>query len=168
MDIKSLTELKYDIKTEMFDLTQPTFFYNTNVPIYEWIVGPDEEMRPDLLFAKIYNIEFEQLEYYLENLDVLLYINDIINPFDIIKDMVILYPSIDDLSKFRYDITSDPKSVDDDTQLLNKLGYVDKRTRTDSNRQQYIENDLSLPPVVLEKPRQSVRVENGRIKIGGL
>jgi hypothetical protein len=50
----------------------------------------------------------------------------------------------------------------------NKLSVPNKSTKKDTNREKYKENNYSLPPVVLSKPREPVRLENGKFSIGGL
>ena len=56
-------------------------------------------------------------------------------------------------------------------EVIKQLGVQNKpnkTTRVDPNRQNYIENDYSLSPVVLDTPKEPVRIVDGKFSIGGL
>jgi hypothetical protein len=81
--------------------------------------------------------------------------------------MVLSYPSKGDFEKFRY--SQNLEETNDE--VIRQLGVINrpnKTTKIDPNRQNYIENDYSLSPVVLDTPREPVRLEDGKFSIGGL
>lgn len=168
MDIKSLNEgIKLNPDTGLYNLFSPTFFFNTGVGLSQHIVTKDEEMRIDLVFANMYSIEMSMMYNYYQDIDVILFINNIDNPLNIKEGMAIDYPNIDDIYKFRYVA---PTTIND-VSITMKLGtpnMPNKATRKDKSRQSYVENDYSLSPVVLDTPREPVRIENGKFSIGGL
>lgn len=168
MDIYSLyKQVKLDKKQNLFDLFEPTFFYRTDIPLGEYTVTVDDEMRPDILFKNIYNIDYSLLDSFLEDIDVLLFINNIANPLNIKSGMKINYPlSIESFGSYRYTV-----SDNSNTNVLEQLAvpnYKDKTTRTDLNRQNYIENNYSLSPVLMDSPREPITIQNGVFSIGGL
>ena len=167
MDIYSLNkQVKFDTAQNLYNLFQPTFIFNTAVSLQEYEVTRDDEMRIDLIFMNMYQYDVSML-YYLDNIDVLLFINNIDNPLNIKAGMILRYPSPDDFDRFRYTDTLENLSTDVTKQLATP-NLPNKTTKVDPNRQSYLENDYSLPPVVLDVPREPVRIEDGRFSIGGL
>lgn len=168
MDIKSLQEgVKLNPDTGLYNLFTPTFIFNNTIALNQYTISKDEEMRIDLVFSNMYSIEMSMMSNYYQDIDVILYINNIDNPLNIKEGMVLDYPSIDDIYRFRYVATT----TINDNSITKKLGTPNtpnKTTRRDTARQDYIENDYSLSPVVLDTPREPVRIENGRFSIGGL
>lgn len=167
MDITSLQrDTKFDTKG-MYDLFATTFFYNTTVPLKEYVVTMDDEMRIDLVFRNMYEIELNILHLYLQDVDIILYINNIDNPLNLKEGMILRYPEIGNMDKFRY-VPTTSQTSNDISKQLGVQNSPDKTNKVDSIRQQYIENDYSLPPVVLDTPKESVRLIDGRFSIGGL
>lgn len=168
MEIQSINKDVKRVNNGLYDLFTTSFLYNPNIQLSEYVVSSNEEMRLDIVFANMYNIEYSILDTYLKDIDVILYINSIHNPLNIKKDMILKYPpNIEDLQNFRYV----PDKVIDKTSVAKQLGVPNtpnKSTRKDSSRQSYIENDYSLSPVVLDTPREPVRIEKGNFSIGGL
>lgn len=171
MDINSLSnDIKKDtsISDSLYDLFTITFFYDTNVVLNDYVVTVHDEMRIDLVLSNMYNFDFINLDLHLGDIDVILFINNIDNPLNIKEGMVLKYPtSYSDIDKFRYVLPSDVNSTSV-TQQLATPNTPNKKTRVDKTRQSYIENDYSLSPVVLDTPREPVRITNGRFSIGGL
>ena len=168
MDIYSLSkQVKFDTDQNLYNLFQPTFIYNENINLLSYEVTMDDEMRIDLIFKNMYQYDVSMLEYYLDNIDIVLFINNIDNPLNIKAGMILKYPNTDDFSKFRYTDTLENLSTDVTKQLATP-NLPSKTTKVDPNRQSYLENDYSLPPVVLDVPREPVRIEDGRFSIGGL
>ena len=168
MDIKSLYKyIKKSQTTGFYDLFTPTFISNPNIQLNQYIVTKDDEMRIDLVFANMYSIENSDLESYLEDIDVILYINNIDNPLNIKEGMVLDYPIIGELDDYRY-LPPTTLSNNSITKQLGTPNTPNKTTRRDESRQNYIENDYSLSPVVLDTPREPVRIIDGRFSIGGL
>ena len=168
MDIYSLNkQVKFDTAQNLYNLFQPTFIFNTAVSLQEYEVTRDDEMRIDLIFMNMYQYDVSMLQYYLDNIDVVLFINNIDNPLNIKSGMILRYPNPDDFDRFRYEDKLETLSTDVTKQLATP-NLPNKATKVDPNRQSYLENDYSLPPVVLDVPREPVRIEDGRFSIGGL
>lgn len=169
MDIYSLhKQVKFNTNQNLFDLFEPTFFFRTDVPLGKYTVTIDDEMRADLLMKNIYNIDYSLLDSFLEDIDVLLFINNIDNPLNIKAGMTIEYPlSIESFATYRY-TSPESSSSNDILQQLAVPNYVDKTTRSDLDRQSYIENNYSLSPVLMESPRDPIVIRNGVFSVGGL
>jgi hypothetical protein len=168
MDIRSLQEgVKRNNETGLYNLFTPTFIYNPSIALEQYTITKDEEMRIDLVFSKMYSIEMSVMSNYLQDIDVILYINNIDNPLNIKEGMILDYPIISELQEYRYS----PSDTLVDKSITRQLGIPNrpnKTTRRDTSRQNYIENDYSLSPVVLDTPREPVRIVDGRFSIGGL
>lgn len=168
MDITSLQrDTKFDTTQELYDLFTTTFYYNPTVSLKEYVVTVDDEMRIDLVFKNMYGIELNILHLYLKDIDVITYINNIHNPLNIKEGMILKYPTITDMDKFRY-VPTTSQTSNDISKQLGVQNSPDKTNKVDNIRQQYIENNYSLPPVVLDSPKESVRLIDGRFSIGGL
>ena len=102
----------------------------------------------------------------LSDTDIILYINGIDNPLNIVEGMIIKYPRFEMLESFRIFLV-DSKAA---KSIRNKLAVANpnKSTRKDGARQKFVENDYLLPPVVLGSPRDPVRTGEGTILIGGM
>jgi len=135
-----------------YDLTQLTYQSRNDVEMYQYEVQRGEVMRMDLVCESIYG----GIEY----LDLLMHINNIDNPLNVKEGVMIKYPDASKISLFR--IVEEKKS-----DVQNKIANTNKTTRKDSNREAYIKQGYSLPPVVLEKPIEPVRIEGDNIVIGG-
>lgn len=169
MDIYSLyNQVKFDTDQNMYNLFEPSLIYNDEVDMGTYTITRDDEMRIDLVFQNIYQIDDIRMKNEYTNIDILAYINNIYNVLNLKSGMVIQYPlAMDDFVKFRYV----PETKSTNTDIIKQLGtenLQDKTTKTDLSRQNYIENNYSLPPVVLDTPREPVRIENGNFSIGGL
>lgn len=171
MDINSLSnDIKKDtsINGSLYDLFTITFLYDTRIVLSDYTVTSYDEMRIDLVLSNMYNFDFVNLDLHLGDIDVILFINNIDNPLNIKEGMVLKHPtSYSDIDKFRYVLPSDMNNTSV-TQQLATPNTPNKKTRVDKTRQSYIENDYSLSPVVLDTPREPVRITNGRFSIGGL
>jgi hypothetical protein len=172
MDIVSINEfIRFDNDLDLYNLIEPTLVYLDDVPGTEinyknFLVEEHHEMRIDLLFRDMYDLESNEVGIYLGNIDVLCFINDIDNPLNIVKGMLLRYPPIGDFDKFR--INSDGDNFSKKEDIKSKLVVPNKSTRKDKSREKFKEAGYSLPPVVLDKPRPPVRISNGRFSVGGL
>lgn len=152
MNIYDIDKLKKN-PDGSYDLTQLTFNSRSDVEFFSYTVQSGEEMRMDLVCQSIYgDVEF---------IDVIMHINNIDNPLNIKEGTTIKYPPSNKLQLFRIE-----EEKKDDVQK--KLANPNKSTRKDNNRKKYIEQGYSLPPVVLEKPVDPVRVTDDGISIGGV
>jgi hypothetical protein len=166
MDIKSLNSyIRFNSDLDLFDLLEPVFRFDNTVRLREITVESWHEMRIDLLFQSMYNLEPNEVGIYLENIDVILYINNIDNALNIKSGMNIRYPSLDEIDNFRYREDNLSRSR---TSAKERLIVPNKTTRKDPTREKFKEEGYSLPPVVLDVPRSPVRIEGGQFSIGGL
>lgn len=167
MDIKSLFEYtKFDKSINLYDLSTPSFIYDDNVPMKEFTVDEYHEMRIDLIFKSMYELEDNEINLYLKNIDVILYINNILNPLSIVRDSILIYPSkLEYLNKFRYELTQLEEDILTKKEMLS---VPSKSTKADTNRKNYTENGYLVPPVVMDIPKSPVRINNGKFSVGGL
>jgi hypothetical protein len=117
-------------------------------------------MRMDLVMMSIYDDASV-----LKSMDVLLFINNIDNPLNIMVGDIIYHPPLDVLDSYRY--TFEPSSRAGEN-VRKALAVPNKTTKKDGNRRKFVENGYSLPPVVLDESKPPVRVEGDKIVIGGL
>jgi hypothetical protein len=172
MDIISINQsIRFDDDLDLFDLFKPTLIYLDDVPGTEidyksFVVEEYHEMRIDLLFRDMYGFEPSEVGVYLGNIDIICFINDIDNPLNIKRGMVLRYPPMEDFDKFRFNDDRDNFGKKED--VKSRLVVPNKSTRKDKSREKFKEAGFSLPPVVLDKPRPPVRIKNGKFSIGGL
>jgi hypothetical protein len=151
MDLYDINSLRKGTDGK-YDLTQLTFQYRNDVELYQYQVQKGEEMRIDLVCESIYGTT--------EYLDIIMHINNIDNPLNIKEGIILKYPSPGKIDLFR--IKEETPSL-----VQDKIININKTTRKDSNREKYIKQGYSLPPVVLEKAVDPVRIEGDNIVIGG-
>jgi hypothetical protein len=169
MDIISLNEyLTLDRnQNSLVNLFKPVIINPTiDTELGYYTVGRDDEMRIDLIFKNIYELESNEVGIYLGNIDVLLSLNNIDNPLNIKEGTVIKYPQLGQFDLFRITIDENQNKIK--SSIGQKLSVPNKTTRKDKSRGSYLANDYSLPPVVLEAPREPVRIEDSIFSIGGL
>jgi hypothetical protein len=153
MDIKSIqvNNIVNDYGGRVVDMHGPDFVYGTQ-NFGQYIVQPHEEGRIDLVIDSIYG-DYDGKSY--EDIDVLLYLNNIDNPLSILSGMAIVYPSKDDIDDYRY------SKSDEITEIRpSKASRFNKTSNSDPNR--------SYPPTSNPTPKPPVTVENGKIIIGGI
>jgi hypothetical protein len=159
----SLESLKYNTYTKLYNFYYPVLAYvDTNIDksLGMYVVQQGEEMRIDLVMMSIYDDVSV-----LKNIDVLLFINNIDNPLNIMEGDVIYYTPIEVLDSYRYSFEPNSRAGEN---VRRALAVPNKTTKKDSNRRKFIENGYSLPPVVLDESKPPVRVEDDKIVIGGL
>lgn len=160
MNIKSLSKLKYNKKTKMYNLFYPRLLYlpKRNFQIYE--VQSGEEMRIDLVMKSIYLYDMS-----IEDIDVILFINGIDNPLSIKEGDIIYYPSYEQLDGYRTDFADKTNTGED---VRKALSTPNKSTKTDPNRKKFVDNGYFLPPIVNDSEKAPIRLEGNKIVIGGL
>lgn len=167
MDIFSLyNTVKFNNTDGVYNLFEPIILFK-NDATQEYTVTDTDEMRIDLIFQNMYNITPNSIYEMLEHIDIILRINNIDNPLNIKKGMVLIFPTMGEFETYRYSEVLEQTN----NEVIKQLGVQNnpnKTTRIDPNRQNYIENDYSLSPVVLDTPREPVRIVDGRFSIGGL
>lgn len=169
MNIKSINEfVRFDSDMDLYDLISPSLIYlnDSEVSYRTFDVEEHHEMRIDLVFRDMYNLEPNEVGLYLENIDIICSINNIDNPLNIKRGMSLKYPKLEDLDGFRF--SGDRDDFKNKEDVKSRLVVPNKSTKKDKDRQKFKDNRFSLPPVVLEKPRSPVRIKNGRFSVGGL
>ena len=161
MKIRSLDDIKFDRDKQLYNLFVPQLGMVDKITLYPYEVQRMEDMRIDLVMLSMYNQDASTFE----NTDIILYINNIDNPLNIVEGMTLFYPDPKDFDEFRIYL-SDKSSVGQD--IKEQLAAPNKTTRKDSSRKKYVEQGYSLPPVVLDKAQAPVRLQDGKILIGGL
>jgi lipopolysaccharide export LptBFGC system permease protein LptF len=137
------------------------------VEFSEYVIPKGFDMRLDLIFQDIYDLEPNEVGLYLENLDVIYYINNIDNPLNIKEGLVLKYPTnLGDILNFR--VSNIDSDINNKDIVKDKLSYPNKSTRKDKSRENFVKNGYSLPPVVLETPRPPVSIKDGKFNIGGI
>jgi hypothetical protein len=167
MDIFSLYKtVKFNNTDGVYNLFEPIIIFK-NDATQEYTVTNSDEMRIDLIFQNMYNITPNSIYEMLEDIDIILRLNNIDNPLNIKEGMVLKFPTMGQFETYRYSEILEETN----NEVIKQLGVKNnpnKTTRVDPNRQNYIENDYSLSPVVLDTPREPVRIVDGRFSIGGL
>jgi hypothetical protein len=167
MDIISLKEYLTYENQKLTNLFKPVLINpSINDELGTYVVGRDDEMRIDLILMNIYELEPNEVGIYLGNVDVLLALSDIDNPLNIKEGTIIRYPELGQFELFRLRINEDQAKIKN--AVGQKLAVPNKTTRKDKSRGSYLESDYSLPPVVLETPKEPVRIEDNNFSIGGL
>lgn len=172
MNIKSINEYIKADNNNLYNLFNPLFESRTRVigsdiTYSEYIVPKYQDMRIDLIFRDMYALEGYAGNDYLQDIDIILYINNIDNALNIKEGMVLKYPdSLESLSNFR--VEEDQQDIFDKKEITKKLVVPNKSTRKDSSREKFKEEGYSLPPVVLSSPKPPVTIDNGQFSIGGL
>jgi len=164
MDIKSLSDAILTIDTngiKSYSLFSPSFVWASNNPFSTYVVSHEEEGRIDLIMQGMYGPDID----YFSGLDVILYLNNIDNPLNILAGSEIIYVNGDLLDNYRY---TEIGGGTIETDIKQALAVPNKTTRVDKNRQKYVDNDYSLPPVVSSDNTPPVKVTNDKIIVGGL
>lgn len=134
-----------------FDLSQVCWTTPGGKTVYIYVVDQFEEMRLDLISSKIYG----NTDY----IDFLMYINDIINPLNIVAGTILFYTNIEDVNGFKVEAPV----VED---VRNKLINLSKSKRVDKNREDSNNNAASLPPTVNNGDFNPIQFEGDRVVIG--
>lgn len=150
-----------------FDLFSPSFT-KVNTPLQEFIVQQQHEMRIDLIARDIYGDELSGPEI-MNNIDILLYINDLDNPLNIKKGMVLFYPEQDQLSNHRVTDSYVSETSKDKNRQVNKLAVPNKTSTKDPAREAFKANNFLLPPTAQPIPKEPVRItSDGKFSFGGI
>jgi hypothetical protein len=163
MNITSLSQLKWIVASKRFNFFAPTISYlSRGDEFYTYNVQRGEEMRIDLVVLSMYQEDPDALAH----VDVILYLNNIDNPLNIVEGMSLIYPpSIAALDSYRVILSDNTKTG---RAVRKALAVPNKSSKKDSARKKFTENDYLLPPVVLNASKEPVRLEEGKIVIGGI
>lgn len=147
-DIESLMRVDTE-EGKLYDLFAQTFSLK-RLPKYEYIVKKEEEMRIDLVSYSIYkNVDY---------CDMILDLNDIDNPLNIMGGDILYYVPLNELDDFKVKVT---QAMEKRKQLLS----LDKANLKDPNREKFIEDNYQLPPTVLEVPMSPILIGKNNITI---
>jgi len=156
-DIKSLADTRWI--NRKWDLNFPTIkMEQANLSTY--VVQKGEDMRIDLVMKSIYDDI-----YVFSDIDVILYINHIDNPLNVREGMIIYYPDEESLQDFRY---YENGTLAENKSIKQRLGVLNKTTRVDEKRKKFLDSNYSLPPVVQQRSRPGVTMDETNINVGGL
>lgn len=154
MKLYSLEKLNTELTNELKDLTETKFRKpQGTVILLKYVVPKKYEMRMDLVSNELYDTP--------EYMDLLLFVNDIVNPFSLLEGSTLLYPSQNDIVKYQY-VSNDPEQVQ--KTFLNNS----KTKRNDRSREKYLNENVkpSLPPTVTDRATEQVQIEGDTIIIG--
>lgn len=154
MEIYDIDTLQKD-ESGNFDLTQLTFEYRLDNTLSQYVVQRGEEMRLDLICQSIYG----NLDY----MDIICNINNIDNPLNLREGQIIIYPATN-LDIYRFSERNNQNSTNEEN--IRQLANSNKSSRKDSNRKEYLENNLSLPPTILKKRTNQFNTEGEKIVLG--
>ncbi len=134
---------------DIYDLTEKTFaFFSTR--LFEYTVLPEEEMRIDLISYNIY----KSTDY----IDVILNVNEIINPLNILAGDKLIIPERANINNFRIVPPTPPL-------LRPSLVNTGRANIKDPKRLEFIENNFQLAPSTLPIPQSPIQVNRDNIVI---
>jgi len=150
MKIYDIDKLEKD-SSGNYNLTQLTFQTDyTSLRYQQYEVQKGEEMRIDLVCKSIY----DNTDY----VDIILNVNNIDNPLNIQEGTILIYP-VGNIDSLRYSDVKKQTSAE-------VLSNTNKQQRKDYNRKKYVENNLSLPPTILNERTQQYDISSDVIILG--
>lgn len=150
MNLHDISSLKRnESQGNLYDLSEPTFS-STTTRYYEKTILPEEDMRIDLVSFNLYG----SVDY----VDILLRINEIINPLNIRSGDTIIYPEVNNLQIFR---VTPPTPPAERATLLNGS----RANIRDPRRQEFLDNNIRTAPTVLQVPQSPIQINNDSIVI---
>lgn len=121
-----------------------------DIGMLPYVVKRGEDMRMDLISISIYGTT--------EYVDFLCFINNISNPLNVKARDTIIYVIADNIESFKVRVKSDD--------VIQAIAKSNRATKPDASREEYLSNNLSLPPNILEKPVEQIIVAGDLIKLG--
>jgi hypothetical protein len=163
-------EIKQNATSGLYNLFNPSFVKAdpNQLELRTFVVRQEHEMRIDLIVKEMYDLEFAGPEI-MRDVDVILYLNDIDNPLNITRGMILYYPEQGSLENYRVkaEILADTSYTKNSEK--NKLFVPNKTTKKDSSREKFKNNGYSVPPTAQSNPRPPVSVSaDGNFVLGGL
>jgi hypothetical protein len=155
MKVPDLDKLKKTTRSgDLYDLFEVRFqfpaFNSQELGTQLYTVKRGEEMRMDLICQSIYG----KTDY----IDFLCFVNSISNPVNIRLNQIIIYYPEENIPAFIFE----PKS-DDITQIVAK---ANRGTKPDPSREEFLDNNLTLPPNILEQPVEQIVIKGSQIRLG--
>lgn len=163
---KSLVENRARVieDTRVYNLFDPKMIYNLEPELKTYVVGRFQDGRIDLVLESMYG----GLDGVFENLDIILFLNNLDNPLNVREGMVLVYPAIGDFADYRYDRKLDGLDIASRNSLLGTVTTEPNKSRAiDPNRSNYL-NKVAFPPTINQTPKPGVVVQDGKFLIGGI
>ena len=153
MSFYDLNNLKQDPEqNNLYNFFASTFNFIPTFVLSQYTVNHWEEMRIDLISNNLYS----NTDY----CDFLLDLNCIDNPLNIMSGDILYYVTQEQMDFFQVDESSA-------VSLRNQYLNATKLQKSDQNRQNYVGNNLSLPPTFLQEPAAAVNIKGSQIILGG-
>lgn len=149
MKIYDLDILDKDLDN-LYDFNKRTHNWSISTPRFVYIVQKSDEMRLDQICFNIYGNT--------EHIGFLMNFNNIDNPLNIKEGDKIIYVQEELIDLYKLQDSQSISSIE--------VNLPNRTTRKDKSRQSYLENSGQLPPTVLDRPTQSVTLNNNNIIIG--
>jgi hypothetical protein len=168
MEFKLFKELirQDSSQSGLYNLIEPHISYLEDVSLTTYEVKRGEDMRLDLIFNSMYNLEPTSAHFYNQNMDVILNINNIDNPLNIVEGMILIHPTnLNDLEFYR---TAEDEFKTKNKNINKRLAVPNVSRKVDPNRKKFTDNGYSFPPTVQKNPKDPVTIQNGRFVIGGV
>jgi hypothetical protein len=121
-----------------------------DIGMLPYVVKRGEDMRMDLISISIYGTT--------EYVDFLCFINNISNPLNVKARDTIIYVIPGNIDSFKVKVKSDD--------VIQAVAKSNRATKPDASREEYLSNNLSLPPNILQKPVEQIIVAGDLIKLG--
>jgi len=150
MKIHDLEALKRDTgQQELYNLFDKTYA-SAGLGTDLHVVMPDEEMRIDLICYRIYSST--------DHVDLILNMNNILNPLSIMAGDVLTYPTETNLQQYKVTPPVAPEA-------RGSLLTPQRANIKDPRRQDFIENNYQLAPTMLPSPVSPVVVGRNEVFI---
>lgn len=155
-NIKSLENLSRDVnQSNYYDLfVQNYATLNDEVQLRYYIVDRSRQMRLDLVCTDLYGD--------ISNLQLLMFINNIDNPFGIQEDDILFWVETKDIARIS---AVDPKVIEDGREeLINAF----KASVSDPARNAYLQNrgNDQLPPNIVPDNAPKIIIDNNKVIVG--
>lgn len=154
-------------KGGFYDMFNPCFIKG-NFQLETFVVGIEHEMRIDLIMKEMYGNDLAGPEV-MQNADIILFINEIDNPLNIKRGMILYYPESGEFEKYRISEEYSKITSQDKTASRNKLAVPNKTNTKDPAREAFKSNNYLLPPTAQPFPKEPVRItSDGKFSMGGI
>ncbi len=153
-------------QNNLYNFIEPHISYLSDVAMATYEVKKGEDMRLDLVFNSMYNLDPASAHLYSVDMDVILNINNIDNPLNITEGMILMHPV--DLGELELYRTAEDEFKTKVQNVNKRLAVPNVSRKVDPNRKKFVDNGYSFPPTVQKNPKDPVTIQNGRFVIGGV
>lgn len=152
MEFYDIDKLVRDNKqNNLYDFFVPTFQYVGAIPSStQFLVSEEQTMRMDLVSQLTYNTD--------DNVDILLSINYIDNPLNIMEGDNLVCPTAENISGYRLDIVGRDSNV-------KAIADSEKSTFVDENRKKFVADNFNITPTSLQEPQDPLKFTTDQIII---